>query len=68
MCFHPRLQPLVHNRGSLSGNNRVQWIRLKGFKGGHFGILNVYAFNMVGEDVPCGMKSFNPSLHIVDEL
>ena len=48
ICFHPRLQPLILDKGSLAGN-RVQWIRFKGLEGGHLGILNIYASNLASE-------------------
>lgn len=48
MCFRPSLQLFIYDQGSLA-RNRIQWIRFKGLEGGHLGILNVYASNMVGE-------------------
>jgi hypothetical protein len=48
ICIHPRPRPLIYDQGSLAGN-KVQWSTFKRLMGGHFGILNVYASNMVGE-------------------
>ena len=52
MCFHPRLHPLILDKGSLA-INRLQWIRFKILEGGHLKILDPYASNMLGER--CGM-------------
>lgn len=48
MCIHPRLQPLIYDKGSLAVN-KVQWIKFNGLEGRHVGIVNVYASNLVGE-------------------
>ena len=50
MCFHPRLQPLIMQKGYFAGN-KAQWIRFKGLEGGHLEILNFYASNMVNERI-----------------
>lgn len=55
MCFHPRVHPLIHYRGSLAINS-VQWIRFKGLEGCHLGIWNVYASDMACER--CTMWNF----------
>ena len=48
ICFHPKLQPSIHDKGSMA-SNKVQWIRFKGLERGHLIILNIYASNMANE-------------------
>lgn len=48
LCFHSIIQPLFLNKGSLAGN-KAQWNKYTEPEGGYLGILNIYAYNMVGE-------------------
>jgi hypothetical protein len=48
LCFHPRLQPLILDKGSMAAN-KVQWIKFKRIEGLRPGILNIYASNMTSE-------------------
>jgi len=48
LYFHTKVRSLIIDEGTLVGN-RVQWIRLKGRKGGDVVILNLYVSNMASE-------------------
>jgi exonuclease III len=50
MLINPRIQHLIHSRGSV-GVNLAQWVRFTGLPEGDVAILNVYAPNNPSERI-----------------